>query len=81
MGKFFTDTKDLRKQMFVKRAEKKALLHSRTPDAEAITKITGELFDLKTTLQEKATEAGVPKHFHEGGSKHHRGWQFSQKEY
>ncbi len=73
IGTFFADTKDLRKQMFVKQAEKKALLHSRTPDAEAIAKITGELFDLRATLQEKAKEAGLPKHFH-GGGKYHRGW-------
>jgi len=74
--KFFADTKDLRKQIFVKRAEKQDLMHNRTPDIAAISKITGELFDLRTTIQEKAKEAGLPKHFHGmGWRKDHQGWK------
>ena len=78
IGKFFTDTKELRRQIFVKRAEQQSLMHSKTLDTEALAKISGEVFDLKTTLQEKAKEAGLPRHSHrKGWGRHHQGWQFS----
>jgi hypothetical protein len=77
--KFFIDTKDLRKQLFVKQAEKDALMNSRTPDASAIANITGELFDLETIIHEKAKEAGFPKNFHGSGmGKHHQSWRISK---
>jgi len=59
MDKFFTDTQDIRKEMAVKQAEKQALLRSENPDPAALGKIAGELFDLRTTLRQKADEAGV----------------------
>ena len=69
--KFFADTKELRKQMSVERAEKRALMHSQTPDPLAVAKVAGELFDLKSTLHEKAIAAGLPRHFHRMGHGRH----------
>lgn len=57
---FRTDTLELRKQIAMKKAEKRALMNSQTPDAAAVAQVAGELFDLKTTMAEKASEAGVP---------------------
>ena len=77
--KFFNDTKELMKQMFVKQAGIDALMNSRAPDATAIANITGELFDLETIIREKAKGAGLPKYFHEKGwGNHHQGWRISK---
>ncbi len=59
LDKFITDTQDIRKEMAVKRAEQRAFLRSDNPDSEAAGKLAGELFDLRTTMQQKAEEAGV----------------------
>ena len=59
LDQFFTDTQDLRKEIVVKRAEQRALLRSDNPDSAAAGKLAGELFDLRTTMREKAEEAGV----------------------
>ena len=67
---FFKDTLPLHKEMAMKRAEKQALMRSATPDAQAVAKVTGELFDLRTTMQEKAEQAGVSEYVgpgHMGG--------------
>lgn len=56
---FFNDTQELRKGIAMKRAEKQAMLRSDNPDPAAMSKITGELFDLRTTMRQKAEEAGV----------------------
>jgi hypothetical protein len=69
--KFFSDTKDLRKQMFIERAEKRALMHSHNPDPLAIAKVAGELFDLKNTLHDRAIAAGLKGHFHGMGHGRH----------
>ena len=69
--KFFADTRELRKQISVERAEKRALMHSQTPDPLAVAKVAGELFDLKSTLHEKAIAAGLPGHFHGMGHGRH----------
>jgi len=80
---FLTETKDLRKQVFVKRAEERALMHSKTPNAEEVAKISGELFDLRASLGEKAKAAGIERAFyrfdgkkmgHERRSFHDRGF-------
>ena len=73
--KFLEDTQALRKQIFVTRAEKHALMHSKTPNPEAVAKVAGELFSLKDTLREKAKIAGLPGHFHRRGmdKKGHQG--------
>jgi len=77
--KFFVDTRDLRRQMFAKQAEIDASMSSRTPDAAAIAKITGELFDLENIIQQKAQDAGLPKNFHERSWKqHHQNWRISK---
>ncbi len=57
---FRADTKALRKQIVMKRAERKALMSSQTPDATAVAKVAGELFDLKAEMSEKANAAGLP---------------------
>lgn len=59
---FFKDTRALQKEMAMKRAEKKALMRSDNPDAQAVARVTGELFDLRATMQEKAQEAGVEQY-------------------
>ncbi len=57
--KFFTDTQALRKEIAMKRAEKQALMRAATPDPTAVSKVTGELFDLRAAMRQKADEAGV----------------------
>lgn len=59
---FFKDTRPLRKEMAMKRAEKKALMRSDNPDAQAVARLTGELFDLRVSMQDKAEEAGVEQY-------------------
>ena len=59
LDKFFTDTQDIRKEMAVKRAEQRAMLRTDNPDPAAAGKLAGELFDLRTTIRQKADEAGV----------------------
>lgn len=59
MDKFFESTVELRKEMAMKRAEKQALLRADNPDPAALSKIEGELFDLRNTIRTKANEAGV----------------------
>jgi hypothetical protein len=63
---FLEDTKDLRRQIYVQRAEQRAMLHSKNPDSMAVAKVAGELFDLQNTLREKARAAGLPGYFHRG---------------
>ncbi len=59
LDQFFTDTQDIRKEIAVKRAERMALIRSENPDPAAAGKLAGELFDLRTTMHQKAEEAGV----------------------
>ncbi len=59
---FFTDNQAVRKEMQMKQAEKRALMHSENPDAEKVARLTGELFDLRTTMHAKAKEAGLEKY-------------------
>lgn len=56
---FFLNTQELRKQIFVKQAEKQALLQGTNPDPAAVAKVSGELFDLRVAMQDKAKAAGV----------------------
>lgn len=67
---FFKDTLPLHKEMAMKQAEKQALMRSDSPDPQAVAKVTGELFDLRTTMQQKAELAGVSQYVgpgHRGG--------------
>ena len=61
--KFFADTQEIRKEMAMKQAEKQALLRNDNPDPQAVSKISGELFDLRATMRQKAEEAGIPAAF------------------
>lgn len=61
--KFVADTQELRKQMSVKRAEERALMHSRNANAGAVSKVAGELFDLRNAIHDKARTAGVAMPF------------------
>jgi len=62
LDQFFTDTQDLHKQVVTKRAEEMALMRSENPDPGAAGKLAGELFDLRTTIRQKAEEAGVAEY-------------------
>jgi len=53
-------TIELRKEIAMKRAEKRALMQAQTPDAATVAKVEGELFDLRSEMQKKAQEAGMP---------------------
>lgn len=59
---FFKDTQSLHKEMAMKRAEKQALLRAANPDPQAVAKVTGEMFDLRISLRQKAEEAGVDQY-------------------
>ena len=56
---FVAETAELRKEMAMKRAEQRALMSAETPDPAAVSKVAGELFDLRNILRQKADEAGV----------------------
>lgn len=56
---FYTDTQELRKKIVMKQAEGQALMQSDNPNSAALSKVSGELFDLRTTMQEKAKAAGL----------------------
>jgi hypothetical protein len=51
---FFEETKELRKQIVVKRSELDALMQQENPDEKKVAGLTGELYDLRTLMQEKA---------------------------
>ena len=57
--KFYKDTTDLRKQITQKHAEMRALMHNENVDAKAVAALSGDLFDLKEQMKQKADEAGV----------------------
>ena len=56
---FQRDTQALRKQIIMKHAEMRAMMESDNPNPAAASKISGELFDLQATMQDKAKAAGV----------------------
>jgi len=53
---FREETKEARKQIAVKRSERKALMKQDNPDEKKVAKLTGEIYDLKNLLDEKAQE-------------------------
>jgi len=57
---FRAETANLRKEIAMKRAEKRALLNNQAPDPQAVAKVEGQLFDLRTEMQNKAGDAGIP---------------------
>jgi len=64
---FRSDTLELRKQIAMKKAEKRALMNHQNPDPAAVSKVVGDLFELRSTMQAKAKEAGVPMMGGKGG--------------
>ena len=56
---FYNETQELRKQMAMKQAERRALMQTANPDPAAASKLAGEIFDLRNTLNEKAQAAGI----------------------
>jgi len=59
---FLQDTKELRKNMMVKRAEMRAVMQATNPDSERVAVLAGELFDLREQLRMQAMEKGLPGH-------------------
>lgn len=60
---FIDENKELQKSIVMKRAEYQALMRSSNPDPASMSKVAGELFDLRTVLQQKADAAGVGQYF------------------
>lgn len=55
---FMDATVDLRREMFGKREQMRALTFAETPDQAKIDALAKEMFDLRTQIQEKADELG-----------------------
>lgn len=66
LAKFHQDNIELKRSMVVKNAELRALMRSENPDATKVANLTGEVFDLRVSLQEKAKEAGVDQYMRMG---------------
>ena len=81
---FRNDNQGLRKQIVEKRAEKRALMRADNPDATQAAKVSGELFDLRQQLRDKAEAAGLSGYmafgegrgygYASGKGRHHGGW-------
>lgn len=56
MNSFLEGTKEARKQVAIKRSERRALMKQDNPDEKKVAKLTGEIYDLKNMLDEKARE-------------------------
>lgn len=54
---FREETKELRKEIVVKRNELDALMRQDNPDEKKVAKLTGDLFDLETQMGDKAEKA------------------------
>ena len=67
---FYADNQVIMKEMAMKRAEKRALMQGDNPDPKLAAQLTGEIFDLKTTIRLKADEAGVSQYI----GQMNRGW-------
>lgn len=78
LDKFFTDTQEIRKQIVMKQAEKRALLRSDNPDPVAASQLAGELFDLRNSMKAKAVEAGVDQYVGPRGMMGGGGQRFGQ---
>jgi len=57
--KFLEETTALRKEIVVKQSSYDALLLQDNPDEKKAAQLSGELFDLRTELQNKAAERGI----------------------
>jgi len=54
---FFEETKELRREIVVKRSELDALMRQDNPDEKKVATLTGDLFDLRAKMEEKAEKA------------------------
>ena len=54
---FFEETKELRREIVVKRSELDAMMRQDNPDEKKVAKLTGDLFDLQNNMEEKADKA------------------------
>lgn len=57
--KFAADNTELRKKMMTKRAELEAVMAGTNPDEKKAAALSGELFDLREQMHQKAKEAGI----------------------
>ena len=57
--KFKDDTSTIRKEIVVKRSELNALMRQDNPDEKKVAKLTGDLYDLATDLDNKAEAAEI----------------------
>ncbi len=57
--KFLSETTELRKKMFAKRAELAAAQNNANPDEKKVAKLSEEFFDLREAIHKKATESGL----------------------
>ena len=71
LNAFYNETQDLRKQIIMKQAERQALVQGTNVNPAAVSKVSGELFDLMATMQDKAKAAGLETYM--GGSGFGRG--------
>lgn len=60
---FQKDTQELRKQIAMKQTERFSLMQSQNPDPAAVAKVSGELFELQSTMQDKARTAGFGNYY------------------
>lgn len=65
MQKFHSENSAIFKQMIEKRAELQALTIATTPDIGQVSKVAGELFDIKAQAHDAAMKSGVTPGFHE----------------
>ena len=75
--KFRAETSSVRKEIVVKRSELNALLRNDNPDEQKVAKLTGELYDLETALEEKAKKTGIRNRYaydHGSGMMGTYGW-------
>ena len=56
---FYAKNQDLQKQIAMKQAERQALLQGQNADPAKVSKVSGELFDLQTSMHNKIIEAGL----------------------
>ena len=66
IDKFQEDTLELRKKVTIKEAELEALMSGENPDPDRVSKLTGEIFDLRQEFRTKAEAAGLPGGFRGG---------------
>jgi Spy/CpxP family protein refolding chaperone len=54
---FFEETKELRKEIVVKRSTLDAIMLQDNPDEKKVAKLTGDLYDLQSQMDDKAGKA------------------------